>query len=86
MPEVSCCRCFASLFLLHFILYTIGELSYVSDPCQKIVFTSEEPSICMLYDSRTGLHSVWKIRKALPEVCALHCVPLRVMLGVGSVQ
>lgn len=79
------CRCFASLSLLHCILYTAGDLSYVSDSCQKIVFTSEEPSICMLYDSRTGLHSVWKIRKALPEVCTLHQVPLRMMLGVGSV-
>jgi hypothetical protein len=76
------CSCFTKLFLL---LYTVGELSYVSDPCQKIVFTSEEPSICMLYDSRTGLHSVWKIRKALPEVCALHQVPLRAMFDVGSV-
>jgi hypothetical protein len=46
----------------------------MSDPCQKIVFTSEEPSICMLYDSRTGLHSVWKVRKALPEVSAYHQV------------
>jgi hypothetical protein len=51
-----------------------GELSYMSDPCQKIVFTSEEPSICMLYDSKTGLHSVWKVRKALPEVSAYHKV------------
>lgn len=74
------------MFLLCCTLYVIGELSYVSDPCQKIVFTSEEPSICMMYDSRTGLHSVWKIRKALPEVCALHQVPLRVVLGVGLVH
>jgi hypothetical protein len=56
----------------------------MSDPCQKIVFTSEEPSVCMLYDSRTGLHSVWKIRKALPEVSAFHQIVLRIMFAVGS--
>ncbi|KDR08910.1 hypothetical protein L798_00564, partial [Zootermopsis nevadensis] len=49
------------------VLAKHGSLFHMSDPCQRIVFTSEEPSICMLYDSKTGLHSVWKIRKAVPE-------------------
>lgn len=42
-------------------------LSYISDSSHKVVFTSDNPSICMTYDSKTGLHSVWKIRKLLPE-------------------
>ncbi|XP_069677644.1 anaphase-promoting complex subunit 1 isoform X2 [Periplaneta americana] len=55
------------------VLAKHGGLSYMSDPSQKIVFTSEEPSICMVYDSKTGLHSVWKIRKAHREECQTVC-------------
>ncbi|XP_049852727.1 anaphase-promoting complex subunit 1 isoform X1 [Schistocerca gregaria] len=44
-------------------------LSNICDPCQKIVFVSEEPSVCMTYDSNCGLHSVWKIRKVQSEEC-----------------
>jgi anaphase-promoting complex subunit 1 len=84
-PKCFVLQMFHQLVFINCTVYTAGELSYVSDPCQKIVFASEEPSICMLYDSRTGLHSVWKIRKALPEVCALHRVPLRMMFDMGSV-
>ncbi|CAB4068606.1 APC1 [Lepeophtheirus salmonis] len=31
---------------------------------QRIIFTSENPSICVIYDSLNDHHSVWKIRKA----------------------
>ncbi len=34
----------------------------------KIVFVNENPSICMIYDHRNGLHSVWKIRRTTDEV------------------
>ncbi|XP_059480357.1 anaphase-promoting complex subunit 1 isoform X2 [Neocloeon triangulifer] len=41
-----------------------SRIGAVTDPGQRIVFTSEDPSICMLYDSITGTHSVWAIRNA----------------------
>lgn len=44
------------------------RIGAVTDPGQRIVFTSEEPSICMLYSSITGTHSVWSIRKASLQV------------------
>ncbi|XP_068085818.1 anaphase-promoting complex subunit 1 isoform X2 [Anabrus simplex] len=50
-----------------------GDLSHMSDPHMKLVFTCEDPSICMMYDSRSGLHSVWEIRKATREECQVLC-------------
>lgn len=35
----------------------------IDDVSLSIVFTSEKPSICMLYDKQTGQHSVYCIRK-----------------------
>lgn len=43
------------------------------DSSQKIVFTSSEPSLAVIYDTKTGLHSVYKIRKATPEECQIIC-------------
>lgn len=34
----------------------------------KVVFVDEEASVCMLYDCRTNLHSMWKIRPTTEEV------------------
>nr|CAD7262920.1 unnamed protein product [Timema shepardi] len=48
-------------------------LSYMSNTSQKIVFVGENPSICMTYDSKTGLHSVWKIRRANLDECHAAC-------------
>ncbi|XP_024080333.1 anaphase-promoting complex subunit 1 isoform X2 [Cimex lectularius] len=50
-----------------------GVLSYMNDPFLKIVFTSEEPSLCLIHNIRTGTHSIWKIRKALAEECQWMC-------------
>ncbi|XP_071453561.1 anaphase-promoting complex subunit 1 [Hetaerina americana] len=56
------------------VLVKHNDISYMTNPCQKIVFTNEEdPCICMVYNSKTGVHSVWKIRKALLEECQLMC-------------
>uniref|UniRef100_A0A1B6C0L0 Uncharacterized protein n=2 Tax=Clastoptera arizonana TaxID=38151 RepID=A0A1B6C0L0_9HEMI len=57
-----------------FMLKQGGVLSYMNDPSMKLVYTSEEPSICVLFDVRTELHSVWKLRKATQEECQLMCV------------
>ena len=43
------------------------------DNTQKIIFTSSEPSLAVLYDTKTGLHSVYKIRKATAEECQIVC-------------
>lgn len=50
-----------------------GSVSYMNESSQRIIFTSSEPSLAMVYDTRTGLHSVYKIRKALAEECQLVC-------------
>ncbi|XP_012289018.1 anaphase-promoting complex subunit 1 [Orussus abietinus] len=53
------------------LLIKHGTVSYMCDSNQKIVFTSSEPSLAVVYDTRTGLHSVYKIRKASTEECQL---------------
>ena len=39
------------------------------DGNQEIIFTSSEPSLAVVYDRKTGLHSVYKIRKATTDEC-----------------
>lgn len=51
----------------------IGNISYMYDSNQQIVFTSCEPSLAVIYDTKTGLHSVYKIRKASTEECQMVC-------------
>ncbi|KAI4480329.1 hypothetical protein M0804_010327 [Polistes exclamans] len=50
-----------------------GNITYMSESNQQIVFTSSEPSLAVIYDEKTGLHSVYKIRKALIEECKMVC-------------
>lgn len=45
----------------------------MSDSNQQIIFTSLEPSLAVVYDTKSGLHSVYKIRKALAEECQIVC-------------
>lgn len=45
----------------------------MSDPNQQIIFTSSEPSLAVVYDTKSGLHSIYKIRKALAEECQVVC-------------
>lgn len=40
---------------------------------QQIIFTSSEPSFAVVYDTKTGLHSVYKIRKASAEEYQIVC-------------
>ncbi|KAK9884562.1 hypothetical protein WA026_007405 [Henosepilachna vigintioctopunctata] len=42
-------------------------LQFFNNPSFKIVFTSENPSICVIFDSQTKLHSVYRIRKIRTE-------------------
>nr|XP_033324577.1 anaphase-promoting complex subunit 1 [Megalopta genalis] len=55
------------------VLIKHGSISYMYDSNQRIVFTSSEPSLAVIYDTKTGLHSVYKIRKALIEECQVVC-------------
>ncbi|XP_014288938.1 anaphase-promoting complex subunit 1 [Halyomorpha halys] len=50
-----------------------GILTYMNDPTLKVVYTSENPSICLLYSTRTGEHSIWKLRQTLSEECQWMC-------------
>ncbi|KRT80911.1 hypothetical protein AMK59_6226, partial [Oryctes borbonicus] len=38
----------------------------IDDPLFQIVFTNENPSICMVFDGRIGQHSVYRIRRLPP--------------------
>ncbi|KAG8278445.1 Anaphase-promoting complex subunit 1 [Homalodisca vitripennis] len=55
------------------IMKSGGSLQYMNDPNLKVVFTSEEPSLVVLFDARTGLHSVWKLRKATTQESQVFC-------------
>ncbi|XP_033102759.1 anaphase-promoting complex subunit 1-like [Anneissia japonica] len=50
--------------------YGVGLTSKVClmrDHTQCIVFTSDEPSLVMTFDTALGVHSVWMLREAKPE-------------------
>lgn len=44
-----------------------GIISFMNETNMKIVATFQEPSICLLYDKKTGLHSVWRVRSPTSE-------------------
>ncbi|KAH9489237.1 Anaphase-promoting complex subunit 1 [Bulinus truncatus] len=43
------------------------KISYFTESSVAIIFTSSEPSIAVTFDSQTGLHSVWRIRRVRQE-------------------
>lgn len=45
----------------------------MNESSQQIIFTSSKPSFAVIYDTKTGLHSVYKIRKASTEECQIVC-------------
>lgn len=45
----------------------------MNESSQQIIFTSSEPSFAVIYDKKSSLHSVYKIRKALAEECQIVC-------------
>ncbi|KAL7307917.1 hypothetical protein TKK_0000010 [Trichogramma kaykai] len=53
------------------VLIKQGTTSLTWDPSLKILFTNEEPSFAFVYDSKTTLHSIYKIRQATSEECQL---------------
>ncbi|WAR18257.1 APC1-like protein [Mya arenaria] len=56
---------------LRMACWTVGvtKTSYLTDNTRHIVFTSEDPSLIFTYDTMTGVHSAWKVRKARQEEC-----------------
>lgn len=70
-PKESAYETSATLFSLSFPLDDIcpvainqgGIVNIFNNNNYKIVFTSERPSICMIYDVTTKQHSVFRIRK-----------------------
>ncbi|KAL1461424.1 hypothetical protein WDU94_013324 [Cyamophila willieti] len=44
-----------------------GMVSFMNETNMKIVATFQEPSICLLYDKKTGTHSVWRVRSPTTE-------------------
>ena len=49
-----------------------GKVCYICDPAVSVVFTCSDPALVMTYDSVIGLHSVWEVTKAKPEVSFLN--------------
>uniref|UniRef100_A0A4W4HBL4 Anaphase-promoting complex subunit 1 n=1 Tax=Electrophorus electricus TaxID=8005 RepID=A0A4W4HBL4_ELEEL len=48
-------------------LFETGRLQYVSDSALRVLFSCEEPSIIMTYDTLQCSHTVWALRKVTPE-------------------
>ena len=44
------------------------KINFMSDYTQQVVFSSDEPSLIMTFDTAMGLHSVWLLRQAKTEV------------------
>ncbi|KAM3961524.1 LOW QUALITY PROTEIN: anaphase-promoting complex subunit 1-like [Aphomia sociella] len=59
-------------------------LQYYNDGDLQIVFVSMNPSIILLYDWKLGIHSLWKIRKALRDECLTMCPNFNSTTGVFS--
>ncbi|XP_070511648.1 anaphase-promoting complex subunit 1 isoform X2 [Cardiocondyla obscurior] len=55
------------------LLIRRGSVSYMDESNQQIIFTSSEPSFAVVYDTKTGLHSVYKIRKASAKERQIVC-------------
>ena len=49
-----------------------GKVCYICDPAVSVVFTCSDPALVMTCDSVIGLHSVWEVTKAKPEVSFLN--------------
>ena len=45
-----------------------GKVSFVTESSQCLVFSSEDPSLVMTYDSLLSVHSLWTVRLARVEV------------------
>ncbi|CAH0400129.1 unnamed protein product [Chilo suppressalis] len=52
---------------------TSQGLQYYNDGDIQIIFVNISPSIILLYDSKLGTHSLWKIRKAMRDECLSMC-------------
>ena len=50
---------------------SLSKVAFVTESSQKLVFTSEEPSLVMTYDKILGVHAVWTLRRAKPDVCKI---------------
>lgn len=44
-----------------------GSLSILNNNNMQVVFTSDNPSICLMYDTASKQHSVYRIRKIRPD-------------------
>ncbi|XP_011495610.1 PREDICTED: anaphase-promoting complex subunit 1 [Ceratosolen solmsi marchali] len=51
------------------VLIKHGSVSYFWDTNLTILFTTSEPSFAFIFDAKSGLHSIYKIRNASNEEC-----------------
>lgn len=47
---------------------SLSKVDFVTESSQKLVFTCEDPSLVMTYDRVLGVHAVWTLRRAKPDV------------------
>ena len=61
---------FASVLEFLFLCTGTGcpKVSYLTDNTQHVVFSSQDPSLVLTYDTMVGVHSAWRIRKARTDV------------------
>ncbi|CAH1966637.1 unnamed protein product [Acanthoscelides obtectus] len=76
-PKESLYKAPATLYSLSFPLDDIcpvamnqsGNMFVLNNNDITLVYTNENPSICMVYDTTSRQHSVYRIRKLKPEEC-----------------
>ena len=54
--------------------FFLAKVSFFCDPTVSVVFCCSDPHLVMTYDSVIGLHSLWEITKAKPEVCSVKSI------------
>ena len=57
----------------------MSKVAYLTDDSHHIVFSCEDPSMLLMYDSVMGVHSIWNIRRAKPEV--QHILPFTLVFS-----
>ena len=68
--------------------FFLAKVSFFCDPTVSVVFCCSDPHLVMTYDSVIGLHSLWEITKAKPEVCSVKsvCFSVDVILRARKVS
>lgn len=66
--HIICKASYLDILYIHTGYSGSDRPAYMSDLAQQAVFMSQDPSICILFNSVNNSHTIWKIRRAKTEV------------------